>query len=667
MRVGNLKIWVCRDGCSTVVSALLASTLVITVTLPDGTALQLADDATGLDAATAIGPGLAKAALAAKVNGEIRDLARVLPDEAALEIVTQKSGDDYLYVLRHTAAHVLAEAVESLFPDAKFGFGPPIDDGFYYDFELSRPLSEEDFPAIESAMRKIIKARVGMERSVLSIDEARAFFAARDQGYKVDQVEFLGDRGETHVSLYQQNDFVDLCQGPHLHDTGRIGAFKLLSVAGAYWRGENTNTMLTRLYATAFANQADLDAYLARVELAKARDHRRLGRDLELFHFDDAGPGFPFFLPKGMVIVNQIQTALRGELERLGYQEIRTPMILSEDLWKSSGHWDHYRENMYFTQVDEQGFAVKPMNCPGAALVFRSRRRSYRELPLRLAEFGHVHRHELSGVLHGLFRVRSFTQDDAHIFCRLDQIHDEVRSVLDFIDRFYARFGFDQVQTKLSTRPEKAAGTDEMWERAEAALAQALEGREYEIKEGDGAFYGPKIDFQVTDSMGRSWQLGTCQLDFSMPEAFDLRYVSESDADERPVMIHRAILGSIERFLGILIEDTGGDFPFWLSPEQARVLPVSDRHRDYAHTVRDHLRAEGLRVDCDERTESIGRRIRDGELHKVPYLLIVGDREVEGQAASVRGRHGEEIGAIPTAEIAQMLVGRDAQHGAPTN
>jgi threonyl-tRNA synthetase len=632
---------------------------VITVSLPDGTPLQLPDGATGHDAATAIGPGLAKAALAVKVDGDIRDLARPLPDRADIAIVTPKSGDDYLYVLRHTTAHVLAEAVQELFPGTKFGFGPPIEDGFYYDFELPRALSEEDFPAIEAAMRKVIKQRAGMARTVLGIDEARAFFATREQGYKVDQVEFLANRGESSVSLYQQNEFVDLCQGPHLHDTGRIGAFKLLSVAGAYWRGESTNPMLTRLYATAFPTQAELDAYLARIELAKARDHRRLGRELELFYFDDAGPGFPFYLPNGMVIVNEIQAAVRAELDRLGYQEIRTPMILSEELWKSSGHWDHYHENMYFTEVDEQGFAIKPMNCPGACLVFRSRRRSYRELPLRLAEFGHVHRHELSGVLHGLFRARAFTQDDAHIFCRLDQVHEEVRTVLEFIDRFYARFGFDLVKTKLSTRPEKAAGTDEMWERAEAALAQALDGRQYELNPGDGAFYGPKIDFLVTDSMGRSWQLGTCQLDFSMPEAFDLNYTSETDAEERPVIIHRAILGSIERFLGILIEDTGGDFPFWLAPEQARVVPVADRHRDYAEEVRAVLRADGLRVQVDARAESIGRRIRDGELHKVPYLLIVGDREVESGTASVRARHGDEIGDVRVGELGAALLARD--------
>jgi threonyl-tRNA synthetase len=640
-------------------AALVASVTVITVSLPDGTPLELPDGATGHDAAAAIGPGLAKAALAAKVGGEIRDLARPLPDGAELAIVTPKSGDDYLYVLRHTAAHVLAEAVQDLFPGTKFGFGPPIEDGFYYDFELPRALSEDDFPAIEAAMRKVIKQRAGLERSVLGVDDARAFFADRDQQFKVDQVDFLAARGESDVSIYQQNDFVDLCQGPHLHDTGRIGAFKLLSVAGAYWRGDSTNPMLTRLYATAFPTQAELDEYLARVELAKARDHRRLGKDLELFHFDDAGPGFPFYLPKGMIVVNQIQAAVREELDRLGYQEIRTPMILSEELWKSSGHWDHYHDNMYFTEVDEQGFAVKPMNCPGACLVFRSRRRSYRELPLRLAEFGHVHRHELSGVLHGLFRVRAFTQDDAHIFCRLDQVHHEVRTVLEFIDRFYARFGFTEVRTKLSTRPAKAAGTDEMWEAAEAALTLALDGRDYEINPGDGAFYGPKIDFQVTDSMGRSWQLGTCQLDFSMPEAFDLTYTSEHDTVERPVIIHRAILGSIERFLGILIEDTGGDFPFWLAPEQIRVVPVADRHHEYAHETRDVLRSAGLRADADTRSESMGRRIRDGELQKVPYLLIVGDREQESGTASVRARHGDDIGDIPVAEIAAVLLARD--------
>lgn len=637
----------------------------VTVTLPDGTPLELPDGATGHDAAAAIGPGLAKAAVAVIADGDMRDLALPLPDGASIAIVTKKSGDDYLYPMRHTAAHVMAEAVQNLFPGTRFAFGPPIEDGFYYDFDLPRPISEDDFAAIEAEMKRIAKDRAPMSRSVMSVEDARAFFAERDQDYKVQQIDTLAEQGETTVSLYRQHDFIDLCRGPHVHDTGQIGAVKIMSVAGAYWRGDSNNPMLTRLYATSFPNQAELDAHLEKLELARARDHRRVGRDLEIFHFDEAGPGFPFFLPRGMVIVNEIQGAVRQELDAMGYQEIRTPTILSQDLWQKSGHWDHYRENMYFTEVDEQGYAIKPMNCPGACLVFRSRRRSYRDLPLRLAEFGHVHRHELSGVLHGLFRVRAFTQDDAHIFCRLDQVKDEVQAVLGLIERFYGRFGFTEVRTFLSTRPEKAAGTQEMWDRAEEGLREALEGRAYELKEGDGAFYGPKIDFQVTDTMGRSWQLGTCQLDFSMPEKFDLTYTSADDTEERPVMVHRAVLGSIERFMGILIEDCGGDFPFWLAPEQIRIIPVSDRHQEYAGTVRDTLRARGLRAEMDARSESMGRRIRDGELWKIPYLLIVGDREVASGEVSVRARHGADTGSRPLAAVADELVALDAAGGVP--
>lgn len=627
----------------------------ITVTLPDGTALELPDGATGHDAAAAIGPGLARAAVAIIVDGDIRDLALPLPDGAGISVVTSRS-DEYLYPMRHTAAHVMAEAVQTLFPGTRFGFGPPIEDGFYYDFDLPRPLTEDDFPAIEAEMRRIVKDRAPMTRSVMSVDDARALFAETGQDYKVDQIDELARQGETSVSLYRQHEFVDLCRGPHVPDTGKIGAVKLMSVAGAYWRGSEKNPMLTRVYATAFRTQADLDAHLERLEQARARDHRRLGRELGLFHFDEAGPGFPFFLPKGMVLVNAIQNAVREELSRMGYDEIRTPTVLSEELWHRSGHWDHYRDNMYFTEVDEQGFAIKPMNCPGAILVYRAGRHSYRDLPIRLAEFGHVHRHELSGVLHGLFRVRAFTQDDAHVFCRLDQVTEEVRAVLDLIERFYARFGFTDVQTKLSTRPEKAAGSAEMWERAEAALRQALEGREYELKEGDGAFYGPKVDFQVTDTMGRSWQLGTCQLDFAMPESFDLSYITSEDTLERPVMIHRAVLGSIERFLGILIEDCGGDFPFWLAPEQVRVIPVSDRHLGYAGAVREALVAAGIRAEVDARGESMGRRIRDGELQKVPYLSVVGDREAESGTVSLRARHGADAGTLSLPEAVERLV-----------
>ena len=626
------------------------------VQLPDGNRLELADGATGHDVAAAIGPGLAKAAVAVLVDGAIQDLALPVTADAAVSIVTKKSGDEYLYPMRHSAAHVMAEAVMTVIPEAKFGFGPPIEDGFYYDFELPRPLTEADFPAIEAEINRIIKSRSSFERTVMSMAEARAFFTELGQPYKVDQVDELERQGETEVSIYRQRDFVDLCRGPHVHDTGAIGPVKLLSVAGAYWRGSEKNPMLTRVYATSFPTRTELDAHLERLEEQRKRDHRRVGRDLDLFHFDEAGPGFPFFLPKGMVVINQIRAAIRQELGAMRYDEIQTPTILSEELWHKSGHWDHYKENMYFTEVDGQGFAVKPMNCPGACLVFRSRRRSYRDLPLRLAEFGHVHRHELSGVLHGLFRVRAFTQDDAHVFCRVDQIQDEVKAIIDLTDRFYARFGFTDVRLKLATRPEKAAGSAEMWDAGEAALRNALEGREYEIKEGDGAFYGPKIDFHVTDVMGRSWQLGTCQLDFYMPEQFDLSYRSSDDTDERPVILHRAISGSVERFLGILIENTGGDFPVWLAPVQARILPISDRHHEVAEQVEERLRAAGLRVESDVRAESIGKRIRDGELGKVPYLLIIGDREAEDGTLSVRARHGENVGTLTVDDFAARVL-----------
>jgi threonyl-tRNA synthetase len=627
----------------------------IHVVLPDGNRLELPAGATGLDAAMAIGPGLAKAAVAIVADGDIQDLALPLPDGAAIEIVTSRSGDHFLYAMRHSAAHVMAEAVATVVPGAKFGFGPPIQDGFYYDFDLPRPLSEDDFPAIEAEMKRIVKAKAPFERTLMSMADARAFFAERDDPYKVDQVDELERQGETEVSIYRQHDFVDLCRGPHLHHTGEIGAVKLLSVAGAYWRGSEKNPMLTRVYATAFPNKTELDAHLERLAEAQARDHRRVGRDLDLFHFDEMGPGFPFFLPRGMVVVNGIKTAVRQELDRMDYAEIQTPTMLSDELWKISGHWENYRENMYFSEVEGQNFAIKPMNCPGACLVYRSRRHSYRELPIRYAEFGHVHRHELSGVLHGLFRVRAFTQDDAHVFCRLDQVQDEVNAVLDLTDRFYAKFGFDSVDLKLSTRPEKATGTSEMWDAAEDALRQALGDRPYGLKEGDGAFYGPKIDFQVTDTMGRAWQLGTCQLDFYLPERFGLSYITADDTEARPVMIHRAITGSLERFLGILIENTGGNFPIWLAPEQARVIPISDRHADYAAEVRDALRGAGLRVEIDARSESMGKRIREGELAKVPYLIVLGDKEVEAGQVALRARHGEDAGTVPLAEAVERL------------
>ncbi|MDX6556818.1 MAG: threonyl-tRNA synthetase [Miltoncostaeaceae bacterium] len=629
------------------------------VLLPDGTPLELPEGATGRDAAAAIGPGLARAAVAVRVGDEIRDLARPLADGEAIAIITSKSGADYLWVMRHSAAHVMAEAVREVVPGAKLGFGPPIDDGFYYDFDLPRPLSEDDFPAIEAAVKRIKKAKAPFERTLMAMDEAKAFFAERGEPFKVDQVEELERQGETEVSIYTQNGFVDLCRGGHVQDTGKVGEVKLLSLAGAYWRGSEKNPQLTRLYATAFPTSKELDEHLERLEQAKARDHRRLGKDLGIFHFDEMGPGFPFYLPNGMVLVNGIRGAVRKELAAMGYDEIQTPTILSDQLWHESGHWENYKENMYFTEVDGQTFAVKPMNCPGACLVYRSQRHSYRDLPIRLAEFGHVHRHELSGVLHGLFRVRAFTQDDAHIFCRLDQVKGEVQSVLALIDRFYGRFGFDQVALRLGTRPEKALGSAEMWEAAEAALVDALEGREYTLNAGDGAFYGPKIDFHVTDTMGRAWQLGTCQLDFFMPERFGLTYTTAEDTDERPVIIHRAVTGSTERFLGILIENCGGDFPFWLAPEQARVLPIADRHAETAEAVAARLRSEGLRVKADARSESLGRRIRDGELQKVPYLLIVGDREQEAGAVGVRSRAAGDEGSLPLEDLVARLRAED--------
>lgn len=627
----------------------------MTVVLPDGTALELPAGATGADAAAAIGPGLAKAALAVRVGDEIRDLARPLADGEHIQIITSRSGDDYLWVMRHSAAHVLAEAVQTVVPGTKLGFGPPIADGFYYDFDLPRPLSEDDLPAIEAEINRIVREKAPFERSVMSIDEAKAYFEERGDPYKVDQVEELARQGETEVSIYRQNEFVDLCRGGHVHHTGEIGPVKLLSLAGAYWRGDERNPQLTRVYATSFPTSKELQEHLERLEQARARDHRRLGKDLKLFHFDDAGPGFPFFLPKGMRIIKGIQGEVRRELDAMGYEEISTPTMLSDELWKTSGHWDNYRENMYVTEVDGQGFAVKPMNCPGACLVYRSERRSYRDLPLRLAEFGHVHRHELSGVLHGLFRVRAFTQDDAHVFCRPDQVVTEVRAILDLIDRFYARFGFPEVRLGLATRPDKAIGDEATWHEAEQMLAAALGDRKYVVKEKDGAFYGPKIDFQVTDTMGRSWQLGTCQLDFFLPERFDLTYQTAEDTQARPVMIHRAITGSLERFLGILIEDTGGDFPFWLAPVQVRILPIADRHAEYATQVGETLSERGIRVEVDARSESVGKRIRDGELAKVPYLLVVGDKEQEGGTASVRARHGADEGAIPVADLAERL------------
>jgi threonyl-tRNA synthetase len=626
----------------------------VKVKLPDDTSRELPEGASGADLARDIGPGLAKAALAVRVDGRVADLAAPLPAGERVEIVTDRS-PDALDLIRHDAAHVMATAVMELYPGTKISIGPPIENGFYYDFEFPEgvKVTEDDFARIEERMREHVGADEPFERTDVSVDEARRRFEAEGQDYKVELIrDLVANEGVDSVSLYRNGPFTDLCRGPHAPSTGRIKAFKLLSVAGAYWRGDERNKMLTRIYGTAFLSKQDLDRHLEMLDQARARDHRRLGPQLGLFVLRDEAPGMPFYLPNGMIVVNEIQRVLREHLARRGYDEIRTPHILDVELWKRSGHWDNYRENMFFTHGGEgegRQFAVKPMNCPGACLVYASGRHSYRELPLRLAEFGLCTRNEREGVLHGLLRVRAFTQDDGHVFCTEEQIIPEARAITETIDELYALFGFDDVRVELSTRPEKSIGTAEQWETAERALADALEqmGREYQVNAGDGAFYGPKIDFHITDALGRSWQCGTCQVDFFMPERFGLTYTDADDTQRTPVMIHRALLGSIERFLGILIEHHGGDFPTWLAPVQAKVLPIADRHNEYAGRVERELRGAGVRVALDGRAESVGRKIREAELSKVPYMLVVGDKEREQAGVSVR-RHGEgDLGLMP--------------------
>jgi len=636
-----------------------AATQKITVTLPDGTALELPDGASGADAAASIGPGLAKAALAIRVDGELRDLAAPLPDGAGIAILTDRD-PDALELIRHDAAHVMAEAVMELYPGTKATIGPPIEHGFYYDFEFPPDVKvgEEDLERIEGAMRAHIKAAEPFERRDVTPEEAIALFRDQGQDYKVELIEDLvRDEGVEAVSLYRNGPFEDLCRGPHGPSTGRIAAIKLESVAGAYWRGDESRQMLTRIYGTAFFSKKDLEAHLERIEQAKARDHRRLGPQLGLFMLREEAPGMPFWLPNGTTLLRLIEAEVQKQLRKRGYEEIKTPQVMDVELWHRSGHWDNYRENMYFTEWGEREYAIRPMNCPGACLVFGSERHSYRELPLRVAEFGQVSRAEREGVLHGLLRVRAFTQDDAHVYCTEDQVAAEVADICEAIDELYARFGFEDVKVELSTRPEKSIGSAEQWERAEAALREALEsqGREYQLNPGDGAFYGPKIDFHVTDALGRSWQCGTCQLDFFMPERFDLSYVGADDEQHRPVMIHRALLGSMERFAGILIEHYAGRFPAWLAPVQAIVLPVSDRHNEYAAKVAAELREAGVRVEIDERSESVGKKIRDAELGRYPYMLVVGDREQEGGTASVRSHEQGELGAMPVAGVAEAV------------
>jgi threonyl-tRNA synthetase len=634
------------------------------VTLPDGSPLELPDGATGADAAAAIGPGLARAALAVKQDGRLRDLSRPLEPDEPVEIVTQRSGQDALDLIRHDAAHVLATAVMELYPGVKISIGPPIDNGFYYDFDFPEgvTLSDADFEAIEAKMREHIAAAEPFTREDVPVAEALERFRAEGQDYKVELIEdLIRDEGVETVSLYTNGPFTDLCRGPHAPTTKSIGAVKLQSVAGAYWRGDAKRQMLTRVYGTAFFKQSDLDDFLKRLEEARARDHRKLGRELGLFLFSDLSPGAPFWQPPGMAIWNGLTDLWRKENAARGYREVHTPILYDVDLFKQSGHWDVYRENMYFTEVEGRTMGLKPMNCPAHVQLYKDARRSYRDLPIRYSEQGLVHRHEPSGTLHGLLRVRHITQDDAHIFCTEEQIPAEINRCLDFGYAIYHRFGFEP-RLELSTRPEKRIGTDDMWDRAEAALKAALDQRgvEYQLNEGDGAFYGPKIDLHMTDSIGRAWQLGTVQLDYVMPERFELAYTGADNAEHRPVMIHRALMGSFERFIGILIEHYAGEFPLWLAPVQAIALPIADRHVDAAAQAVGELTAAGLRAELDERSESVGRKIRDAELRKIPYMLVIGDREAQEGTVAVR-RHGEgDEGTVALGQFVERLVGEAA-------
>ena len=643
-----------------------AATDKVVVKLPDGKPLELDPGATGNDAAAAIGPGLAKAALAIEIDGELRDLAAPLPEGGAeIAIVTDRDPAG-LELIRHDAAHVMAEAVTELYPGTKVTIGPPIESGFYYDFEFppDTRITEEDLPKIEAEMQKHIDADEDFGRRDVPVAEAIDLFRRQGQDFKVELIEDLvRDEGVETVSLYRNGPFEDLCRGPHSPSTGRIKAIKLNSVAGAYWRGDENRESLTRIYGTAFFSKKDLDAHLERIEEAKARDHRRLGPQLGLFMLRDEAPGMPFWLPNGTTLLRLVEREVREQLRKRGYQEIATPQVLDVDLWHRSGHWDNYKDDMYFMDDGDRQYALRPMNCPGACLVYSADRHSYRELPLRLAEFGRVSRNEREGVLHGLLRVRAFTQDDAHVFCTEDQITDEVASICEAIDELYARFGFEDVHVELSTRPEKSMGTEEQWARAEAALAEALssQGREYELNPGDGAFYGPKIDFHITDALGRSWQCGTCQLDFQMPERFELYYTGADDDAHRPVMIHRALMGSYERFIGILIEHYAGEFPVWLAPVQAIVLPISDRHNPYGVKAMETLRELGVRVALDDRSESISKKIRDGSLGRYPYMLVVGDREEEAGAVAVRSHADGDLGEMALAEFAARVEAETAQ------
>ncbi|MEG6520807.1 threonine--tRNA ligase [Desulfotomaculum sp. 1211_IL3151] len=626
----------------------------IKVTLKDGSVREYPVGSTVMGVAKSISQGLAREVLAGKVNGKVVDVDHPLNEDAALELLTFND-EEGRNVYRHSTAHVLAQAVKRLFPNAKLAIGPAIQDGYYYDFDMEQPFTPAQVEQIEEEMNRIIKEDIPFQRAELSREEALEHFKKQGEIYKVELITDLPE--DAVISCYHQGDFNDLCAGPHVPSTGKLKSLKLMSIAGAYWRGSEKNKMLQRIYGTSFPKKTLLDEHLFRIEEAKRRDHRKLGQELDLFSIQEEGPGFPFFHPKGMVLRNELENFWRLEHKRRGYQEIRTPIILNRGLWEQSGHWAHYKENMYFTKIDEGDYAVKPMNCPGSILVYKARMHSYRDLPLRWGELGLVHRHELSGALHGLMRVRCFTQDDAHIFLLPSQIKEEIIGVIDLFDYFYNTFGLNY-HVELSTRPEKSMGSDEMWETATNSLRDALEAKkmDYKVNEGDGAFYGPKIDFHLTDSLGRTWQCGTIQLDFQMPEKFDLNYVGEDGQKHRPVMIHRVVFGSIERFIGILTEHFAGAFPVWLAPIQVKVLPITDKHHEYARELVKKLDALDVRVELDARNEKINYKVREAQTQKIPYMLVIGDREMEQGTVALRQRGKGDVGAVAVDEFIKKIV-----------
>ena len=623
------------------------------VTLKNGEVKEFDSPLSVYEIASSLSAGLAKKACAAEIDGTPADLRTIVSGDCGLTILTFED-EGGRAAFHHTTSHILAQAVKRLFPETKLAIGPSIADGFYYDFDLPEPFSPEDLEALEAEMKKIVKEDLKLEYFTLPREEAIALMKEKDEPYKVELIEDLPE--EETISFYRQGEYTDLCAGPHLMTTGPVKAFKLTSIAGAYWRGDEHNKMLTRIYGTSFPKASDLEEYLTRIEEAKKRDHRKLGKELGLFTIMDEGPGFPFFLPKGMVLKNALTNFWREIHEREGYVEIATPIMLNRSLWETSGHWDHYKENMYTTTIDDTEFAIKPMNCPGSMLVYKSQPRSYRDLPLRMGELGLVHRHEKSGALHGLMRVRCFTQDDAHIYMTPDQITDEIKGVVRLIDEVYNMFGF-KYHVELSTRPEDSMGSDEDWEMATNSLREALDemGYEYIINEGDGAFYGPKIDFHLEDSLGRTWQCGTIQLDFQLPLRFEAEYTGADGEKHRPIMIHRVLLGSIERFIGILIEHYAGKFPAWLAPVQVKVLPISDKNAAYAKNVYDALKKSHIRCEIDERPEKIGYKIREAQLEKVPYMLVAGAKEEENQTVAVRYRDSGENVTMTLDEFTEML------------